>query len=335
MRKRLALPRLCRNSNILIVIIVSQILAVLVWLLNDQALSFTGFGFTALYLLWGFLIPSMILCLLKTRIEALSFFLGSTVFILVILVCVFCMEWVLAVLFQKAFALMRWERVSLIAFVLSLGLIWGFGVLDSVNTRAKSEMESRVLALQNRIQPHFLFNSLNTISELTAVDPSSADRAINSLSLLFRASLEGGRRFHSVSQEIVLCEHYIELQKWRFGNKLMVNWTSDYRALREADYIMPKLVIQPLIENSITHGTLSSGHIKVDIDVRDSKKYLSFKVENEIGVPAKESGHGIALENIKERLFVLYDDQAFFQTKQVGDRYSVILRIPKYSSLEA
>ena len=334
MRKNLALPELCRNSNILIVIIVSQFAAVLVWLLNDPFFSFTGFGFTSLYLLWAILIPSVILCILKKSIESLSLFLGCLAFISIILASILAMELVISHIFHRDFDSSRSNRVSLIALVLSFALIWAFGVLDNFKVRSRSEMESKVLALQNRIQPHFLFNSLNTISELAATDSKAADRAINSLSLLFRASLEGGRRFHSVSNEIILCERYIELQKWRFGSRLKVNWQSDYKLLRDADYRIPKLVIQPLIENSITHGIQSNGDIHVDIDVRESKKYLSFRIENNVGVPSKHDGHGIALDNIRERLLVIYDDQAIFQTKQVEQRYSVIIRIPKHSALE-
>ena len=95
---------------------------------------------------------------------------------------------------------------------------------------------------------------------------------------------------------------------------------------------IPKLLFQPLIENAVVHGKLDDGSVNIIIDLKESKKYLSIKITNDIG-KSEQSGNGIAVENIRERLFTLYDDQYKFKVNQSSAKYSVIMQIPKITSI--
>ena len=197
-----------------------------------------------------------------------------------------------------------------------------------MESRNRAESESRVKALQSRIQPHFLFNSLNTISELAATQPEQAEQAINSLAMLFRASLENNRKTHTLANELKLCERYIELERWRVADRLDIVW--DVHIKDASHWSIPKLVIQPLVENAILHGVQADGAIDIWVDVRETSRHLSLKIENKLGVSGDPAGgHGIAIDNIRERLIVMYDDQQSFRVKRSADRYSVFMQIPK------
>jgi len=222
----------------------------------------------------------------------------------------------------------RIGRRALAALVVAAILLRFFSLIELFNQRNKAEAESRILALQSRIQPHFLFNSLNTISELAATDSEKAEAATTALASLFRASLENDRRFHSLEQEIKLCQRYLELERFRIGDKLRVTWATGLN--NAGKWQMPKLMLQPLVENAIVHGKNVSGEVNVTLDIRESSNYISIMIENELGEPSPDKlGHGIAIKNIQQRLETLYDDQYTFRSKEDASIYSVLLRIPK------
>ena len=139
-------------------------------------------------------------------------------------------------------------------------------------------------------------------------------------------SLETNKQNHSLANELKLCEKYIELEAWRLGPKLSITWNNDIQD--SSFWQIPKLLFQPLIENSVVHGKLDDGSVNIIIDLKESKKYLSIKITNDIG-NSEQSGNGIAVENIRERLFTLYDDQYKFKVNQSSAKYSVIMQIPK------
>ncbi len=224
-------------------------------------------------------------------------------------------------------------KVIGVSLLVSLLVLRFFALLSVLDRRSKAEAESRILALQSRIQPHFLFNSLNTISELTVVDPSKAEKAIGSLSMLFRAGLENQRNNHSLERELVLSKRYIELEKLRYGDRLTVDWTIEVNDAEQMK--VPKLIVQPLLENAIVHGEQHDGTINILVDVRESRNHLSFRLENAKSISeSSRTGHGIALDNIRERLLVLYDDQHTFQVKSSDDLFVVLMRIPKHKFTE-
>jgi two-component system sensor histidine kinase AlgZ len=330
--KQINIPQLCRNSNLLIIIAATQLVIVVLWLLEPEGNPIEALGKWSLYGQWLVLITCAVLCLLREQIGTLSF-VAAVLSVLVIGLLVLVLVELVATGWSSGFSHLNLDIDRLLRFGLANILILGallrfFSFLATMENRNKAESQSRIEALQSRIQPHFLFNSLNTISELTATQPEQAEQAINSLAMLFRASLENNRKSHSLKNELNLCKRYIELERWRVGERLTLKW--DVHVKRASKWSIPKLIVQPLIENAIVHGVQDDGSINIRVDVRETDNHLSIKIENSVGKePHQSSGHGIALDNIKERLFVLFDDQQTFRVKEDANIYSVIMRFPK------
>lgn len=316
----------------MIIVALTQLSVLVLWLLKPEANPIETLGKWSLYGQWLVLATAALLCVFRSKIAQLSYSLGLLSVIAIGLCVLFSIELV-AISWANGFSewgfdLERLTRFALADMLILLVILRFFKFLAVMENRNMAESQSRIEALQSRIQPHFLFNSLNTISELTATQPDQAEKAINSLSMLFRASLENNRKTHSLANELSLSYRYIELERWRVAERLTINWNVDIE--NPAEWSIPKLIVQPLIENAIVHGVQPDGSISIDVDLRETEKYISLKIENKLGFEtAHVKGHGIAIENIQERLFVLFDDQQTFRTKQEGEIYSVIMRFPK------
>ena len=294
----------------MVIVVATQVIVLIVWLLFDKDLSFDSLGIWSLYAQWLSVSCAGLLYLLRHQINRSSsivavFFIVGLIGVVATLIDIVA-TYILYGDDLWAFHWHRWLRVALAATLIGLLVVRLLMLITVLDRRSKAEAESRILALQARIQPHFLFNSLNTISELTAINPEHAEKAIGSLSMLFRAGLENQRKSHTLQQEITLAKRYLELETWRLGKRLAVEW---HIAVTEStQWDVPKLILQPLLENAIVHGMQPDGHVNIEVDIRETARYLSFKVENAVTKQANaKSGHGIAIANIRERLEVLYD----------------------------
>ena len=313
-------------------VLMTQLLAIVVTILLRQQDFLSRLGAVSLYLQWTVLLSVAILCLLRDKLNRASGLIaisGATLCFFV----PFVMTEVFSHYLEGRFSLavFDWQRFlsfSAVALILTLFVLRLFAITALIEQRNRAEMEMRMQALQSRIRPHFLFNSLNTIAELTATEPRQAEQAIDSLSQLFRAGLESNKRFHSLANELNLCKRYVELERWRLDQRLSIQWSTE---IAEPEFHqVPRLILQPLIENAIVHGVRDDGQIVVKIDLRETKRDLSLVIENSRGSAAPfNDGHGIAVDNIRERLFVLYDDQQTFRVRETSDSYSVLMRFPK------
>ncbi|OAL77344.1 alginate biosynthesis protein [Acinetobacter sp. SFB] len=178
-----------------------------------------------------------------------------------------------------------------------------------------SELHARIQAMQARIHPHFLFNSLNTVISLISIDPDKAEQMLLNLSRLFRASFKE-LKLVRLKDEIELCQHYLAIEQIRLGDRLRVEWKYDDEVLFSQIQI-PLLTLQPLVENSIFHGVekfLTKSTISILVEV------LQNQVNIVITNPYKQEkinlrqGNGIAVENVKQRLEAYYGRTVSFQT---------------------
>ena len=339
MADHLVLPNLCRNSAVLVGLLLSQFGVIAVWLVipsvNDDI---TSLGLAALYVLFAVMIGTSFLCIARQWIARQAFYFGVISALLLMVVSVVVVELAIQQLTADpiigAFDYHRLATRSLAALIVSCVLLRFFSLIELFDQRSKAEAESRILALQSRIQPHFLFNSLNTISELAVTDSKNAEKATTALASLFRASLENDKSFHSLAQEIELCERYLELERYRIQDKLLVDWHS--RVEEPNKWRLPKLMLQPLVENALVHGKQASGHVSLFIDIRETKNSVSIRIENKVGeLEPNTKGHGVAIKNIQQRLETLYDDKFTFRSKFSENVYSVLLRIPKQAVIQA
>jgi len=195
--------------------------------------------------------------------------------------------------------------------------------------RLKVQAQARLQALQARIRPHFLFNSMNTIASLTHDQPDLAEQAIENLSDLFRASLAAEASI-SLQQELELTRSYIDLEMLRLGERLRVKWNLPEE---EPELKLPALTMQPLVENAIYHGIepLSSGGV-IEIEIRDDDSAIDIAISNpriEQRHPRRRTGNQMALDNIRERLALAFGGAAVMTLNEEDTSYTVNLKIPK------
>lgn len=202
-------------------------------------------------------------------------------------------------------------------------------------TRAYSPAlaEARLQALQSRIRPHFLFNSLNAVLSLVRRDPRRAERALEDLADLFRVLMQDNRRFVPLGDEIALLERYVSLEQLRLGERLAVDW-SLAAAPREA--LVPPMVLQPLLENAIYHGVepgAGEGRVQVHFERRGAR--VLARIENpHLEEHGRRAGNRMAFENIRERLQLFFDAEARIERRVAGERFVVEIEIP-YRTVQA
>lgn len=188
--------------------------------------------------------------------------------------------------------------------------------------------EARLQALQSRIRPHFLFNSLNAVLSLVRRDPRRAERTLEDLADLFRELLADGRRFVRLADEIALLERYAGIEKLRLGERLRIVWELDEAP---SDALLPPMVLQPLLENAIYHGVEpATGASEVVVRIVRRGDRVLVQVENAYrGDSAKlRGGNHMAMENIRERLRLFFDAEARLESRIDGERYRVEIEIP-------
>ena len=193
-------------------------------------------------------------------------------------------------------------------------------VLNNVRIEMKLEQQARLLlqarmeALQSQINPHFLFNTLNSISSLVRRDPDSAREMIVNLGNILRRLLRKGDSFVPLREEVEFLDDYLDIEVARFGNdKLKVVKELETSTL---DHLVPSMILQPLVENAVKHGFASKVDAgSIHIRSRDAGHRVVIEVEDDgVGMPvtgsSTSSGTGIGMLNVTERLQVVYGDAA-------------------------
>ena len=208
-----------------------------------------------------------------------------------------------------------------------------FYLTQQLRLREQASLQAHIEALQARIRPHFLFNSMNTIASLIAIDPAAAETAVEDLSALFRASLAEGRAEVSLADELEVCRCYARIEQARLGDRLEVDWQLDEVP---KDLLIPSLSLQPLLENAIYHGIqqLPCGG-KVTVKGEFKPPQLTLTVINPLpSQPSAVRGHQIAQQNIHHRLQTLYGPKAGLETEQSNNehRVSIAYEVPERQS---
>lgn len=190
----------------------------------------------------------------------------------------------------------------------------------------QSEAEARVQALQARIRPHFLFNSLNTIASLIHDNPESAERATEDLSELFRAGMRRADEMIALEDELDLARKYLDMEQRRLGERLQLDWSSD--ELPGSLSVLP-MVLQPLLENAVNHGVapLPEGG-KVQVYGRSEGGQVVITITNPLARGHDQRGSGMALNNIRARLALAHGQRASLITSKDNERFYAVLTLP-------
>ena len=324
------IPELCNTTAITLLVLFSQLLVVILLFAGEQ-LSWVRFGLMSLFVQWIALGSAGLLCVLRKPLSKFSLPLGSTLAFAVVM-CV-----TVAVSLTAETIVPGGDDVALrilghliIAGIITALVLRYFYVQQRLRLQEQAELQSRIQALQSRIRPHFLFNSMNIIASLIAIDPDTAESVVEDLSELFRASLNDAGNQVPISEELDLCERYIRIESLRLGERLNLVWDVD--ELSPATRI-PLLTLQPLLENAIYHGIqpLPEGGT-IEISVKDDNDYVSIRILNPVPPPSQVSetqGNRMALQNIRSRLSVLYGNKASLETDAGADTFITQLRFPK------
>lgn len=186
---------------------------------------------------------------------------------------------------------------------------------------------ARLVELQSRIRPHFLFNTLNTAIALVRVDPTRAEEVLEDLAEVFRVALMESGEAVTLDQEIDLARRYLAIEQIRFGERLRIHWQLDPAAGQAR---VPPLLLQPLVENAVRHGVEpneAGGDLFVKTTQRGGEVFVS--IVNSVSGLASTPGHGMALRNVRERLHLMHDVAARFEARRQGNEFQVQLVIPR------
>ena len=192
--------------------------------------------------------------------------------------------------------------------------------------RLPADTTARLAELQSRIRPHFLFNTLNTAITLARLDPARTEGLLEDLAELFRVALTDSGESVSLAEEVALAQRYLAIEQVRFGERLQVSWELDDDA---GVARVPPLLLQPLVENAVRHGVepAPDGGV-VRIRTRVKRAHAVVTIVNTLPGTPSRPGNGIALRNVRERLRLMHDVTAQFETHVDRDFFRVQIVVP-------
>ena len=220
-----------------------------------------------------------------------------------------------------------------LVFVLFYYLILNY---EDLQEKIKKEVELKALvkeaelnALKSQINPHFLFNSLNSISSLTITNPDKAQEMLIKLSEFIRYSLKHDNiEQSSFKLELENIQKYLDIEKIRFGERLKYVRVIDENCL---NFNIPNMLLQPLIENAIKHGVYNStDEVLIKLECHCKNDQLNIRIVNDYDpLATKKTGRGIGLKNIRERLLLIYQKHNLLEINKGNTQFEAILHIPK------
>ncbi len=293
----------------------------------------------SLFVQWIGLSSCAIICLIRPTLARYSHLTASLiVYVLLLIMLGFVSEAAYWLVYPiNSFDYPDWHSTYIIrnltvgAIIFAIALRY-FYVQHQWALKIKTESHARLEALQSRIRPHFLFNSLNTIASLTRIDPARAETATEDLADLFRATLKDAHTRISLSTEFELCRRYLNIEKLRMGDRLEVQWFIDDIP---GDALIPPLTLQPIVENAIYHGVennVDRSIIKISGTIEN--KSITITISNPVSFDSvdknKHKGNHMAMKNIKQRLAVYYDSNqsVSIEEDQENKQYLVHVQFP-------
>ena len=346
-RETLFLPDFCAPGAVLTVILIAELVALVLTLARagagDAAPVWAELARNSMFLLWVGLCSAAVLCYSRpwrTRLGVAGAAAVALALLLAVTAIVSEIAWWLDRYWamrltpaavdtsggHAAFML----RNLLICLIVSAATLRYFYVSHQWRREVEAAAAARVNALQARIRPHFLFNSMNTIAALTRTDPAAAEEAVEDLADLFRASLVEADRV-TLAEELEIARLYQRIETLRLGERLTVQWDVETLPSRAE---LPGLSLQPLLENAIYHGieALPAGGIVRVAGRRCPDETLEITVTNPLAAAvhpaARPAGHGMALGNIRERFRLAWGDRASVECGATDGEFRVRLRFP-------
>ncbi|MGB9429262.1 MAG: histidine kinase [Gammaproteobacteria bacterium] len=335
------LPDFCSAPVVLVVILIAELTAfVLViarHLPGEGEVLWLDLARISLFLQWIGLTSAGVLCAARKPLARMPLRHAAAASFVLLLVTT-------GVLSEIAYQLSRYTGVGqgflpdnhggfllrnlIICAIVSVLVLRYFYVQYQWKRNVQREARARIEVLQSRIRPHFLFNSMNTIAALIHSTPDMAERTIEDLSDLFRASLKQTSPMVTLSNEVAITRQYQRIEELRLGERLKVNWQIDALPM---DTYVPQLILQPLLENAIYHGIeVQPNGGTVEVHGACDANTLSIEISNPLPPEgtSRRRGNQMALDNVRQRLVLAWPDRATLDIKTDDGLYRVKLSFP-------
>ncbi|WP_297798161.1 sensor histidine kinase [uncultured Marinobacter sp.] len=330
-------PDLCRVRAVFMLLITSELMVLVLSIVQAKAdwIDWNYFGLLSLFVQWTVLTSAALICLLRSWLAQLSVTRATLAMVIIVLLDVLAFGLFADGVLYPQPGVSGWQGIAkklLLALLITLMVLRYFYLQHQWQQQREAEMQARLAALQARIHPHFLFNSMNTIASLIAVNPDRAEDAVLDLSELFRASLRAGDRLIPLKDELDLCRRYLDIEGLRLGDRLTMQWDIAPDLEKQA---IPPLTLQPLLENAIYHGIQprpDGGTVTLEASSRGPFVYIMVQNPRPESAISKHDGNRMALANIQSRLQALFGDEAVLKHSQQNDVYTVTLRLPRRSA---
>ncbi|WP_115562403.1 sensor histidine kinase [Xanthomonas arboricola] len=315
-----------------VVVVVAEAIALVLSLAPGVPLGWISFGITSFATQWTALLTLAGLYLLRQRLSlARPLAIANATLALLLLAATLVLFAAMAVV-GNAWSMdtRHWLglllRIEGIALTVGLLGIWAFHPHWRARQYAIRAKQFELEALKARIQPHFLFNTLNTGAALVRLQPAKAEQLLMDLAELFRATLAGPDHV-TLTQELDLAKHYLDIEQARFGHRLTIVWRMPEII---PELMVPCLSIQPLVENAIRHGVeLRSEASQVVVELRQTAKMVVVEVSNPLPPDGKvaRTGHQIGLAAVRARLQDVVPRMEL-HTERKGDFFLAALHVP-------
>ena len=338
------LPDFCAGNMTLAVVLIVELVALLLTTARQPLHNnfWVDLASSSLFLLWQGLVVAAVLCRARAWLKSLR---ATRAYVLTLALMLSSSLIIAEVVFQlgdrfgagmgalsDVFPIAHGNfllRTLAIAFIVSSLTLRYFHIAGEWRHSIELEAQARIRALQARIRPHFLFNSMNTIASLTRTDPQRAEEAVEDLADLFRANLRDARGHILLKDELEIARIYQRIEQLRLGERLQVDWQVEALPMQA---LVPSLLIQPLLENAVYHGIepLPEGGT-VTVSGEFDGEYIKLVVSNPRAPDdslKKHNGHGIALDNIRQRLALAWPGAAQVELQQDANTYRIELYFP-------
>jgi len=332
------LPQFCNAPTLFALMIVAELVALVIVFVPEANPRpwLPRLGVLSVYVQWLALLDAVVLCSLRHPLEHFSQRTGMLI------------AWLAAVLvttlgsavvcrIDQALGLelsvppganLRFVLANAaICALIAAALLRYLFVLEQWRERVRAAAKAQVDALQARIRPHFLFNSMNTIASLIRTRPADAERTVEDLSDLFRAALGADDRPGTLGEELDLVARYLDIERLRLGDRLAI-------ALDVADlprgFALPRLLLQPLIENAIYHGIQPRAEGgTLEVRGRRFAGGVEITIVNPLPAGASVRRNGIALANVRARIEYHFGARGELRVEPGNGTYSVSVHLPE------
>lgn len=327
-------PDLCRVRAVFLLLVTSELLVLVLSIVQGEQgwIDWNYFGLLSLFVQWTTLTSAALICLLRARLARMRVSWATATIVAIVLLDVLAFSLFADSVLHPQGGVTAWQGVAkkmLLALLIVLMVLRYFYLQHQWQQQREAEMQANLTALQARIQPHFLFNSMNTIASLIATNPERAEDAVLDLSELFRASLRSVDQLIPLSRELELCHRYLDIETLRLGDRLHLEWHIEAGLEHQA---IPPLTLQPLVENAIYHGIQprpEGGTVRIEAQSKGKFVYLLVQNPKPDHNNRQHQGNRMALTNIQARLQALFGEPAVLKHSHHNGIYTVTLRLPR------